>query len=82
MSQGTSCSLAVFSHSGLLGDVRNAVSLGGYTFPVQKASEHSQTSGKFTPPFTPFPARVYTTDFLNCPTQEQMSFRFVSFPLS
>lgn len=54
MSRGTSCSLALFSHSGLLGDVRNAASLGGYTFPVQKASEHSQTSGKSTHPSHPF----------------------------
>lgn len=49
---------------------------------LSRRLQSTQTSGKSTPPFTPFPARVYTTDFLNSPTQEQMSFRFVSFPLT
>lgn len=80
MSQRTSCSLAILSHSDLLGDVRNATSFGGggVTFPIQKASKHTVKLLVNPPhPSHPFLQEIIPQIFLtllSAPAQEQMSF--------
>lgn len=81
MSQRTSCSLAILSHSDLLGDVRNATSLAGggrYTFLIQKASKHTVKLLVNPPhPSHPFLEEIIPQIFLtllSAPAQGQMSF--------
>lgn len=65
--------------SSLTEDVIQEISLGGYHFPVQKASKQpARASGKSTPPCVPFPERELHRTFYELssqyPAEEPISF--------